>query len=316
MRVLVAGATGVIGRATVPLLSAVGHDVTALSRRGDPCGVLDGTGATVVVADALDPTALRGAVLAAAPEAVVNLMTAIPGELRPRRFARDFETTNRLRREATRYLLEAADEVGARRIVAEGLAFAYDPDGTGPADEDDPFWQTPPRAFRPALAALEELEQRTRGAGGTVLRFGHLYGPGTVYAAGGSTAAAVRAGRMPLVRGGRSVFSFTHVDDAASAVVATLDRRRPPGVLNIVDDDPAPVSQWVPELARLLDAPAPPVVPAWLVSLSAGAMGRAFMTKLRGADNSRARLDLDWRPRHRSWRQGFAAELAGQRSVA
>ncbi|NMO91554.1 NAD(P)-dependent oxidoreductase [Actinomycetospora sp. TBRC 11914] len=316
MRVLVAGATGVIGRAVVPLLTAVGHDVTALSRRGDPRGVLAGTGARVVAADALDRVALRSAVLAAGPDAVVNLMTAIPGELRPRRFARDFATTNRLRREGTRHLLGAAQDVGARRVVAEGLAFAYDPDGTGPAVEDDPFWADPPRSFRPALEALEELEQRTRAMNGTVLRFGHLYGPGTPYAADGSTVAAVRAGKMPLVRDGRAVFSFTHVDDAASAVVATLDRRRPPGVLNIVDDDPAPVSEWVPELARLLDAPAPSVVPSWLVSLAAGAMGRAFMTQLRGADNARARLDLDWRPRFPSWREGFAAELAGRRSVA
>ena len=316
MRVLVAGATGVIGRAAVPLLEAVGHEVTALSRTGDPRGVLRGTTARVVAVDGLDRASMRAAVLEAAPEAVVHLMTAIPAAIRPRRMAREFAVTNRLRSEGTRHLLDAADEGGVRRVVAQGLAYAYDPEGAGPAGEDEPFWADPPRPFRPALAALEELEQRTRAAGGTVLRFGHLYGPGSVYAPDGSTAAAVRAGRMPIVGSGGSVFSFTHADDAASAIVATLDRPAAPAVLNVVDDDPAPVREWLPELARLLEAPAPRVVPAAVATVAVGSWGRTFMTRLRGADNARARMHLDWRPRYGSWRDGFAAETSGRRPSA
>jgi nucleoside-diphosphate-sugar epimerase len=313
--VLVAGATGVLGRAVVPLLDAVGQEVTALSRTGDPRGVLRGTGARVVAVDALDRTAMRAAVLEAAPEAVVHLMTAIPAEIRPRRMAREFAVTNRLRSEGTQHLLDAAAEAGVRRVVAEGLAYAYDPDGPGPAGEE-PFWADPPRPFRPALTALEELEQRTRAAGGTVLRFGHLYGPGSVYAPDGSTVAAVRGGRMPVVGSGGSVFSFTHADDAASAIVATLDRPAAPEVLNIVDDDPAPVREWLPELARLLGAPTPKTVPAAVATVAVGSWGRTFMTRLRGADNTRARLHLDWRPRYGSWRDGFAAEITGRRPSA
>lgn len=316
MRVLVAGATGVIGRALVPLLRGVGHEVTALSRTGDPRGVLDGTGARVVGVDALDRRAMRSALAEAVPDAVVHLMTAIPTQIRPRRLAGEFAATNRLRWEGTRNLLEAAETVGVGRVVAQGLAYAYDPAGMGPATEDDPFWVDPPRPFRPVLAALEELEQRTTAVGGTVLRFGHLYGPGSIYAANGSTVAAVRAGRMPIVGYGQSVFSFTHAGDAASAIVAALDRPTGVGALNIVDDDPTPVREWLPALAELLDAPAPRTVPAALASVAAGPWGRAFMTRLRGADNARARLSLDWRPRYGSWRDGFAAELGGPRAAA
>ncbi len=292
MRVMVAGATGVIGRALVPLLRGVGHEVTALSRTGDPRGVLDGTGARVVGVDALDRPALRAAVAEAVPDAVVHLMTAIPTRVRPHRLAGDFAATNRLRREGTRNLLEAAETVGVSRVVAQGLAYAYDPAGAGPATEDDPFWVDPPRPFRPVLAALEELEERTITMGGTVLRFGHLYGPGSIYATDGSTVAAVRAGRMPIVGSGESVFSFTHTGDAASAIVAALDRPSGVGPLNIVDDDPAPVHEWLPTLAELLDAPEPKAVPAAVASVAVGTWGRAFMTRLRGADNARARLEL------------------------
>ncbi|WP_028799520.1 NAD-dependent epimerase/dehydratase family protein [Streptomyces sp. 142MFCol3.1] len=301
MRVLVAGATGVIGRALVPLLTSVGHDVVALSRT-------PGKGA--VAADALDRSSLHKAVREAAPDAVVNMLTAIPAAIDPRHLARDFALTNRLRTEGTRNLYEAAHDAGVKKIVAQGLAYAYDPAGQGAADEDAPLWQRPPKQFVPVLEALKELELRTADAGGTVLRFGHLYGPGTIYASDGSFVQQVSAGKVPLVGGGNSVFSFTHTHDAATAVIAALDKPAS-GPLNIVDDTPVALHEWLPELARMLGAKEPKKAPAALARLAVGSWGVAFMNGLRGADNARAVLTLDWRPRYASWRAGFAAELNG-----
>ena len=316
MRVLVAGATGVIGRPLVPLLSSVGHEVVVLARTPGRASLLERTGTSVVIADALDAPELSRAVRKASPDAVVNLLTSIPAAVNPRRLAKEFATTNRLRTEGTRNLLAAAGEVAASRVVSEGLAYAYDPNGSGLANEDTPFWQDPPRQFVPVLAALKELERQTRDAGGTVLRFGHLYGAGSVYASGGSFVAQVRAGKIPLVNGGTSTFSFTHAQDAASAIVAVLDKPIA-GALNVVDDDPAPMHEWLPVLAGILRAKPPKSAPAAIARLAVGGWGVAFMTRLRGADNSRARLGLDWKPRHASWRTGFAEELraAGSRTA-
>ena len=259
--------------------------------------------------DALDAAALRRAVREAEPGAVVHLLTAIPGDFDPRRMAAAFELTNRLRTEGTRNLLDAAEEVGVRKVVTQGVAFVYDPEQPGLADEDAPWWRHPPRQFPPVLAALQELERLTAGAGGLVLRYGHLYGPGTAYAADGAFVRRARKGMLPVVGKGTGVFSFTHTHDAATAVVAALDKDVA-GALNVVDDDPAAASVWVPELARAIGAPAPRRVPTWLARLAVGPFGVALMTRLRGADNTRARLSLDWRPSHASWRQGFASELA------
>ena len=198
-----------------------------------------------VIADALDRPALDRAVRQAAPEAIVNLLTAIPAELNPKRLAQDFALTNRLRTEGTRNLLAAAQAVGATRLITEGIAYAYEPAGAGLATEDAPFWQQPPAQFAPVLAALRELEARTAAAGGLVLRFGHLYGPGSIYAADGSFIRQVRAGKVPLVGGGTATFSFTHAQDAATAIVAALDKGRA-GALNIVDDEPAPMHRLAP----------------------------------------------------------------------
>jgi nucleoside-diphosphate-sugar epimerase len=306
MRILVAGATGVIGRQLVPVLTAAGHEVIGLAKR-DP-GVPVGTHVRMVIADALDGPAVTAAVRRANPDAVVNMLTAIPARINPRRMARDFALTNRLRTAGTRHLLSAAAETGVRRVIAQGLAYGYDPAGDGPADEDQPLWRHPPAQFAPNLRALIELEQRTRDAGGLVLRLGHLYGPGTIYAPDGSFAEQVRARQVPLVGGGTSVFSFTHTYDAATAVLAALDSDAT-GVLNIVDDDPATVATWLPVLATMLAAPQPRRVPSALARLAVGGWGVAFMTQLRGADNTHARRTLNWRPQYGSWRDGFAHEL-------
>jgi nucleoside-diphosphate-sugar epimerase len=262
----------------------------------------------MVAVDALDRAAVGAAVRAAAPDAIVSVLTAIPAEIDPKRMAHQFQLTNRLRTEGTRNLLEAAAAVGVRRFVAEGLAYAYDPRGAGLADEDEPLWRNPPAQFASSVRALADLERRTRDAGGLVLRFGHLYGPGTIYAPDGSLVRQVRAGKMPVVGRGAATFSFTHTRDGAAAVLAALTTDVT-GALNIVDDDPALVAEWLPALATLLGAPAPGHVPAALARLAVGGWGVAFMTRLRGAANTRARQSLDWQPQHPSWRDGFRAEL-------
>jgi nucleoside-diphosphate-sugar epimerase len=300
MKVLVAGASGVIGRPLLPLLESAGHEVVGLARTSRP-GVL--------AVDALDRSAVAAAVREVAPDAVVNMLTAIPARLNPRRMTAEFAVTNRLRTEGTRNLVDAARAVGVRRIIAQGLAYAYDPAGAGLADEDAPLWRRPPAAFASSLAALRELEASTTAAGGTVLRPGHLYGPGTMFAADGSFVADIRAGKIPLVGDGGSVFSFVHVDDVASAVLAALEHDVP-GVLNVVDDEPAPLREWLPAVAEMLGAPRPRRMPKALVRLVAGGWGAAYLGGLRGASNARARRELGWRPSG-AWRTGFAAELTG-----
>jgi len=307
MRVLAAGATGVLGTALVPMLTAAGHEVIALSRSGRH------TGAASVRADALDRGAVTDAVRQAAPDAIGHLLTAIPREIDARHMARDFALTNRLRTEGTANLLDAAAQVGVRRVLTQGLAFAYDPSGTGLADEDTPFWPRPPKQVAAVLAAVRELEQRTHDSGGLVLRFGHLYGPGSAFAADGSFTGDLRQGSLPVVGRGSAVFSFIHAHDAATAMVAALEQEVS-GALNIVDDDPAPVREWVPEVAELLGAPKPRHIPKTLARMAVGSWGAAFMTSLRGADNARAKQRLGWEPQYASWRTGFAAELRAVRT--
>lgn len=314
MKVLVAGSSGVIGRQAVALLAEVGHDVVELVRPGRSPGRAPGPtsgrtpergGPDVAVADALDAAAVRDAVGRAEPDAVVDLLTAIPRAINPRRMARDMAPTNRLRTEGLANLIAAAP--GARFVV-ESLAYAYAPTGGVLADEDQPLWVDGPRQFRPVAHALVEHERLAGEVDAAVLRFGHLYGPGSSYAGDGSFVEQLRAGKVPIVGDGGAVFSFTHAHDAATAVVAALDKSFR-GVLNVVDDDPAPLHTWLPELADIVGAPAPKTVPKAMARLAVGGWGVAFMTALAGADNSRARLNLDWRPGNPSWRKGFEHEL-------
>jgi nucleoside-diphosphate-sugar epimerase len=300
MRVLVAGATGVIGASLVPRLGAAGHEVIEVSRAS---GI-----------DLLDRRAVSRAVRAAKPDAVVHMATAIPAQINPKTMARDFELTNRLRVEGTSNLLDAARDISARRVITQGLAHAYEP-GPGLADEDAPLWIRPPAQFAPVLAALEALERRTRDAKGLVLRFGHLYGPGSPFSSDGSITRHVRQGKFPIAGKGASVLSFTHASDAASAIVAALGSDAS-GALNIVDDTPVTIADWLPAFAALLGAPNPRRVPAALVRLAAGGWGAAFMTELRGASNARAKTALDWRPRFASWIEGFAIEHVSCRRAA
>jgi nucleoside-diphosphate-sugar epimerase len=306
MRVFVAGATGAIGRPAVRDLLAAGHDVTGLTRRRERAAALEALGASAAVADAYDAEALRDAVAAARPEVVVHLLTDIPAALDPRRFGELMAGNDRLRIEGTRNLVAAAQAAGARRIVAESIAFAYAPVGEPIKDEDAPLHTGAPGHIGRMVAALDALERQVRDSGleAVVLRFGWLYGPGTAFAASdGGQAAEVRRRRLPIVGRGDGITSFLHVDDAASAVMASLDG--PPGTYNVVDDEPARQRDWLPAYAEQLGARPPRRIPRWLAGLLAGRAVIASATELRGASNARAKARLGWRPRHASWREGF-----------
>jgi nucleoside-diphosphate-sugar epimerase len=310
MRVFVAGASGAIGRPLLPRLVAAGHEVTGMTRRPERAEEIRAAGAEAVLCDAFDAERLREAVGAAAPEAVVHLLTALPPRFKPR--SDYLAPTNRVRIEGTRNLVAAARAAGARRLVAESVAFFYAPQGDWVKDEGAPLYSRAPGAFGAAMAALGELEGQvlgTEGIEGLVLRYGWLYGPGTYYARGGSLADDTLKRRSPIVGAGAGTFSFVHVEDAAAATVAAV-QRGDPGVYNIVDDEPAPLREWAPVYAEALGAKPPRRIPPWLARIFAGrAMVQAAL-QMRGASNAKARRELGWAPEHPSWRQGFRDSLA------
>ena len=310
MRVFVAGATGAIGRQLVPRLAAAGHEVHGMTRSESKQVMLREMGAVPVVADALDPDQVAEAVGRAMPEVVVHQLTAI-GSLDMRHFDRDFARTNRLRTEGTDHLLSAGQAVGARRFVAQGVAgyAAYVRTGGPVKSEDDPLDPTPAREMRETQAAIRHLEQAVLGAewtDGIVLRYGAFYGPGTSMAPGEDQFELVRKHKLPLVGNGAGVWSFVHVADAADATVAAIEHGKR-GVYNVVDDEPAPVAEWLPALAQELGARKPMRVPRFVGRMFAGEAGTVMMTDVRGASNAKARRELAWRPAHPSWRQGFVA---------
>jgi|ERR1700710_429546 len=309
MRVFVAGASGVIGRPLVRRLVAAGHEVTGMTRREERAGEIRAAGAEAVVCDVFEAEALERAVVAAAPEAVVHALTALPQRYDPR--SDYFAATNRIRTEGTRNLVAVARTAGARRLVAESIALAYRPAGGWVKDEREPLFDDAPGRFGVAFGAAAELERQVLeadGIEGVVLRYGWLYGPGTYYDRGGQQAEEVRKRRFPVVGEGTGTFSFVHVDDAASANAAALERGAP-GVYNVVDDEPAPLREWLPVYAEALGAKAPRRVPVWLARLVAGKDVAASALALRGADNAKARRELGWEPAYPSWRQGFGAAL-------
>jgi nucleoside-diphosphate-sugar epimerase len=310
MRVLVAGATGAIGRQLVPRLVAAGHKVQGMTRYESKRAMLEALGAVPVVADALAPEQVAEAVGGARPEVIVHQLTAI-GALDLRHFDRDFAPTNRLRTEGTDHLLSAGQAVGVRRFVAQGVAGygAYVRTGGPVKREEDPFDPTPAREMRETLAAIRHLEEVVLGARwteGIVLRYGTFYGPGTGLAPGGEQSELVRRRKFPLVGDGGGVWSFIHIGDAAEATVAAVEHGSR-GVYNVVDDDPAPVADWLPALAQELGAKKPMRVPRFIGRLFAGEPGVVMMTDARGASNAKAKRELGWQPKHPSWRQGFAA---------
>jgi 2-alkyl-3-oxoalkanoate reductase len=306
MRVFVAGASGAIGRPLLPRLIAAGHEVTGTTRSEQRAEAIRATGAQAAICDALDAEALHAAVTGAAPEVVVHQLTALPHRFDPRD-KEVYAATNRLRSEGTRILLDAARAAGARRMICQSIAFAYAP---GPQaevkDEDAPLALGAPAPFGDGVRAVDEMERAVVGAEGLeglVLRYGWFYGPGTYYADDGSMAEDVRRRRFPVLGKGTGLFSFVHVDDAASATVAAVERGAP-GVYNIVDDDPAPQREWLPVYAEAIGAKKPLRVPVWVARLVVGRI--ATMAGVQpGAANAKAKRELGWEPRWPSWRQGF-----------
>jgi nucleoside-diphosphate-sugar epimerase len=317
MRVFVAGATGAIGRELVPRLVAAGHEVHGMTRSPSKQATLYEMGAVPVVADALDPQAVARAVGRAEPDVIVHQLTAI-GALDMRHFDRSFALTNRLRTEGTDYLLSAGQAVGVRRFVAQSYFGGYARVGGPVKTEEDPLDPAPPRGMRETAAAIRHLEEavlRAQWTEAIVLRYGGFYGPGTSLGLDGEQTELVRKGKYPLVGSAGGVWSFIHVADAAEATVAAIEHAKR-GIYNIVDDDPAPVAEWLPALAQELGARQPMRVPRLVGRLFAGEVGVVMMTELRGASNAKARRELGWRPAHRSWRQGFAELSAGEGSAA
>jgi nucleoside-diphosphate-sugar epimerase len=311
MKVFVAGASGVVGRPLVRQLVAAGHEVTGTTRREERAEEIRAAGASAVVCDVFDLAALEEAVAQASPEVVINQLTSLPQRYNPRK-ASFYATTNRVRSEGGHNLLEAARAAGARRLLTQSIAFLYAPEGDWVKDEDARPFDDAPGHFGPAVEAMLGHEREVLeapGFEGLVLRYGQFYGPGTYYAPDGYLGREVSRRRFPIVGPGTGTFSFLHIEDAAGATVAALERGAP-GVYNVVDDEPAPLREWLPDFAEALGAKPPRRVPVWLAKLVAGSSTAAMATQLRGASNAKAKRELGWQPRYPSWRQGFREALA------
>jgi nucleoside-diphosphate-sugar epimerase len=314
MKIIIAGATGALGRQLLPRLVERGHEVTGMTRSESKQQLVRDLGGRPVVADALDPESVAQAVAAAEPEAIVHQLTAIPHALDMRHFARDFAQTNRLRTEGTDHLLAAGRAVGARRFVAQSYAPAIYARAGGPVkSEDDPLEESPPDQVRATVDAIRHVERAVTGASwteGVALRYGAFYGPGTLFSLGpeGTFVEAIRKRQLPLVGKAGGVWSFIHIEDAAEATVSAIEGRGR-GIYNVVDDEPATVADWLPAAAQAVEAPAPRRVPRWLGRLFAGEWATVMMTETRGASNAKAKRELAWTPRHASWREGFATGL-------
>jgi nucleoside-diphosphate-sugar epimerase len=313
MRVLVAGATGVMGTQLVPRLVGAGHEVFAMTRRESGKDRVEQLGAVPVVADALDRRQVEAAVGAVAPEVIIHQLTAI-GHIDTRNFERSFAATDRLRIEGTDNLLAAALAAGVRRFVAQSNgAFTYARTGGPVKTEHDPLDPAPIGPMASMIAAVKHLERAVLGADwteGIVLRYGAFYGPGTSMAPGSEQLEMIRKRKFPVVGDGGGVWSFIHIADAAEATVAAVEHGAR-GVYNIVDDDPAPVAEWLPELAAKLGAKKPMRVPRFVGRLAAGQAGVVLMTELRGASNAKAKRELGWHPAHPTWRQGLQVSRSG-----
>jgi nucleoside-diphosphate-sugar epimerase len=318
MKVFVAGASGAIGTRLVPQLAAAGHDVTGMTRSPAKADMLEALGARPVVADALDPDAVARAVAEAEPEVIVHQLTALQVEpgLRDMRDPDRFGApTNRLRTEGTDHLLAAGRAAGIRRFVAQGIVAigTYARTGGPVKTEDDPPDLDLPAKGRSGADAIRYLEDAVTGidwAEGVVLRYGAWYGPGTGISADPEAllTKAIRKRRFPIIGAGGGIWSYVHIEDAASATVAALDNGGP-GVYNVVDDEPAPVHEWLPFLAEQMGARKPRRVPRFLVRLLAGEAAVVQMTEVRGASNAKAKRELGWQPRWPTWRVGFAKGL-------
>jgi nucleoside-diphosphate-sugar epimerase len=300
MHVYVAGGAGAIGRRLIPQLVERGHRVTATTRDPRKAVGLEALGAKAVVVDGLDSAAVGESVAKAEPDAVVHQMSALSGKLDPKHFDRSFAMTNRLRTEGLDHLIAAAQAAGVPHVVAQSYTgWPNIRSGGWVKDEDDPLDPEPPKAQRETLAGIRYLEDAVQKVDGTVLRYGGFYGD-----ASDSMIPLVRARKFPLVGGGTGYTSWVHLDDAATATALALEQQAR-GVFNIVDDEPAPASEWLPYLAECLGAKPPMRLPVWAARLAAGDVAVSMLTRTRGSSNARAKRVLGWELRWPSWRQGF-----------
>jgi nucleoside-diphosphate-sugar epimerase len=312
MRVLVAGATGVIGRPLVPALIAAGHEVTGTTRTTAKLEQLRSARARAELCDAYDAARVHALLAEVRPDVVVNELTDLPDAYSRRASERGYRNTGRIRSEATRILLDAAASAGVRRFIAQSIAFLYVADGSMAKTEEDPPALAARGSYGEAVrgtVAMERMILEQPGMQSVVLRYGALYGPGTWFARDGSVTRLVRRRMHPIVGDGAGWFSWLHVDDAASATVCAVESSAT-GVFNIVDDEPARVRDWLPVFASAMGAPMPMRAPAWLTRLVAGEAVVATLTAGSGASNARARRELGWSPRWATWREGFAGAPA------
>jgi nucleoside-diphosphate-sugar epimerase len=312
MRIFVAGATGAVGRPMIRQLRAAGHETFAATRRGDKAPLLEDLGAEPVVVDVFDRGALIDAVRAARPDAVVNQLTDLPHSMDPRQLQEIYARNNRVRRDGTANLLDAAEAAGVRIFVAQSMGTWYEPSGEAVKSEAAPLWMNAPEPIGDAIRTVAQMENDVlaRVSRGIVLRYGAFYGPGTWYAADGEIAARMRNRGFPIIGRGEGITSFVHVEDAASAAVAALSSEGS-GVFNVADDEPAPAAEWIPAYAAL-NAPKPWKVPVFAARLALGAAMTEWLTTMRGASNAAIKNMLGWRPTYPSWRIGFQSLAAGQ----
>jgi nucleoside-diphosphate-sugar epimerase len=314
MRVFVAGAGGAIGRRLVPQLVERGHEVVASTRSKEKLEELRALGAEPVVMDGLDALQVGEVVARAEADVVVHQMSALANMSDLRRFDKEFAVTNELRTKGTDSLLAAAEAAGARRFVVQSYTGWPNIREGGPVKtEDDPLDPNPPAQQTESLAAIRYLERAVLDAPleGVVLRYGSFYGPG----ASEPLVELVRARKMPVVGSGAAIWSWIHVEDAAAATVAAVESRAT-GIYNVVDDDPAPVSDWLPYFAEVVGAKPPRHVPVWLARVAAGEVGVSAMTRIRGSSNAKAKRELGWQPKWPSWRDGFRDGLGGEERAA
>lgn len=308
MKIFLAGASGAVGQTLIPLLLQQKHEVFGAFRNPDNTDRVRNLGATPIILDALDSQAVHERITEIKPQVVIHQLTAIPARIDLRHFDRDFALTNRLRTEGTHNLLTAALNSGTEKFIAQSFAgWPYARTGTTLKTEEDALDPTPPPRMKSILDAIRILEttvlNETRLTG-IVLRYGPLYGPHSSIASDGTTVEDLRKRKVPLVGKGTGVWSFLHLHDAATAAVAALTKATP-GIYNIVDDDPAPVSEWLPYLAHAIGAKPPIRVPNWLARLLIGEHVDMLMNEIRGVSNGKAKRELNWTPKWSSWRQGF-----------
>jgi 2-alkyl-3-oxoalkanoate reductase len=312
MRVFVAGSTGAVGKFLVPHLVQNGHEVVALVRDAQKAKALEVMGAQVALADALNKEELTAVIRRTEPEVIIHQLTALTGVGNFKKLDEEFALTNRFRTEVTDTMLAAARLVGTRRFIAQSFCgWPFAREGGPVKTEEDPLDPNPPASFSKILAAIRYLEdtvRKTTNLQALALRYGFFYGPGTSIAKDGLIVELVRKRRLPIVGDGAGIWSFIHISDVARATVAAVSHGDP-GIYNVVDDEPAPVSTWLPALAEAVGAKPPYKVPVWLGKLAIGGSGVSMMTKIRGGSNAKTKRELGWQLDYPSWRRGFVEAL-------